>query len=753
MDSINTSSPSTNPQLSGIVRTLPMPNRDGATADGTPFSFSPDGTFSLGGSTGAGYSITNGQIVPQPLSSNAAPGVGTIAVGGGGTPADGAQPPAPGSLTAAGTNGTPPTTVPTAANATTTPADAAATGETMNASGFGRADKNAPMRVDVGGAAFSFPSFNSTAKTTTAPDISWDPSWKRVEKNGMWYMEAPNGTKAIPAVEYRITPTPAEKVQTVKVANGWGKKFPDGTILVFDRNEGAYRLDAKGNKRKVELGTYTFGGVKVRVFEASVVRTLTPKGQVEVFDSRGNASRGSSRSRLAAALGAADAGASMGGGGKTDSGPSTESGGGKGKVDGTLVNGGGGGRTAAQLTGDVQHLTEVARGILSEVRSGNVDPARLASLQAQLNALPSGILQAAGAAGTMTGSSPVSTTSASTVGNDQAGAPPGSTLGGGGSATGTPPVAGVDANSTSKQLAAGSKAKLGTAISAEFNGRKARFGQLPADVQEAVARAFGSDQGAAAFKADQLVSFNASGEVTLVEAGTVYLRHQAQVRGAGPGEDMALTVRPGRQPGASAARTTGAASGGGGASMTDVTGLPTTSTSSTRGPGSASSSTGVVTVGGGATNTGSRLELFRPGAEIRSVDFGGVNGSFTWKTLPAKAKQALVAWFASNPTDPAARAFNSRTGSGWSFDPSAVIVMEAGYAQFVGGMSLVRAASTAPVSGGGASNQTIGHDATRPPVSGGGASGLGSVPPGTAPPRPLVNDPGEGSGQRMNMDM
>jgi hypothetical protein len=315
-----------------------------------------------------------------------------------------------------------------------------------------------------------------------------------------------------------------------------------------------------------------------RIFEASVVRPLTPSGQVEVFDSRGNASKGSNRSRLAAALGAADAGASMGGG-KTDSGPSTESGGGKGKVDGTLVAGGAG-RNAAQLTGDVQHLTEVARGILAEVRSGNVDPVRLASLQAQLNALPSGILQAAGAAGTMTGS-------------------------------------------------------------------------------------------------------------------------------------------------------------------TDVTGIPTTAASSTHGTSHAHSSTGVVTVGGGATNTGTRLEVFKPGSEIRSVDFGGINGSFTWKTLPAKARQALVAWLGSHSSDPAARAFNSRTGTGWTFDPNAVIVMEAGYAQFVGGMSLVRTPATAPVSGGGASTQAVGHDATRPPVSGGGGTSLGSVPPSVGAPIPVVSDPGD----------
>jgi hypothetical protein len=375
MTSVNSSTPASNQQLLGITGTIPMPNRDGILADGSAFSFSPDGMFSLGGNTGNGYSITNGtNPVPTPVSSQAS---GTIAVGGGPL-ANGAQPPVPGALgTVPGAANTTNVSGTTAA-ATTTPTTNTDTGLTMETTGFGRADKDATMFVNVGaGARFSFPAFNTSAKSLTAPEIAWDPSWKRVEANGMWYMQAPNGVKAIPAVEYRMTPSPAEKVQNVKVANGWGKKFPDGTILVFDRKEGPYKLDPKGNKTRVELGTHTFGGVKVRVFEASVVRTLDPSGKVEVFDSRGNASKGSERGRFAQALGAADAGATMGGGkASTDSGPSTISGGGK------LVSGGG--LTAEQLTGDVQHITEVARGILAEVRSGNVDPARLASLQAQL---------------------------------------------------------------------------------------------------------------------------------------------------------------------------------------------------------------------------------------------------------------------------------------------------------------------------------------------------------------------------------
>jgi hypothetical protein len=310
---------------------------------------------------------------------------------------------------------------------------------------------------------------------------------------------------------------------------------------------------------------------------------------------------------------------------------------------------------------------------------------------------------------------------------------PGTTTAGGG---GTPPVAGADANATTKELAAGTKAKLSGTVPAELVGKQARFAQLPSDVQELVAKAFGSDQGAAAFKADQLVAFNANGEVALVEGGTIYLKHQAQVRGAGPGEDLAMTVRPGRQPGG-ASRTSG---GGGSATTTSV---PTAANGSAHDhhATAASSTNGTRPVTGGGS-TANRIELFKPGGEIRNVAFGGVNGSFSWKTLPAAVKAAILSHLTNGTTAPA-QAFQSRTGSGWSIDPNAMIVMEAGFAQFVNGLALVRSTATAPVSGGGASSQPVGHDATQPPVSGGGGTGIGSVAPGSAPPVPVVNEPAE----------
>jgi hypothetical protein len=779
MTSINPNATPTSAQLTGIVNSTPMPNVTGTLADGSPFNLSP-GNLTLGGATGNAFSIVNGTPQGAAATPAATPAAtGGIAVGGGDTAlANGAQPPLPPGVGTPGTANTAATTpaVPgTTAASTTTPTSTnlptiEEPSGSGSAEGFGRANRNATMKVTAGGADFSFPSFNASAKSNEAPAIHWGSGWKRVEVNGMWYMESPAGTKAIPAVEFRMTPKPASKVSTIHVANGWGKKFPDGSIVVFDRTEGAYKLDPKGNKTKLELGTHTIGGVKVRIFEASVVRTLDKAGKVHVFDSRGNTSAGSDRGRLAAAVAAADAGASISGGGKatTDSGPSTDSGGGK------VAAGGGTTVDPAALTGNVQRLTGIARGILDEIRGGNVDAAKLASLQSQLNELPAGILQAAGAGGSVPGVLAASTTSSTpatpgappAAGTNGDGTPP--TVGGGGTTvSASSPVAGVDANAATKNLAAGATAKLAGSVPAAYVGHAVRFGQLPADVQASISTAFGSSRAGGAFTADQVFNISADGSATLVAAGKVFLRDPLGVRGAGPGEDIALTVRPGRQPGDRRPTASDSAIAGGGAATSTSTSAPHVASHSPTGiPSVAGHATSVHAVhathathavtGGGASTTRS-IQLFPAGGEMRSEGLGGITGTFTWKTLPAKAKDAILAYLRSNATA-AGKAFASRTGAGWSFDPNAVIVVDAGYASFTGGLTMARSAAATsaggptsgtgipPVSGGGPTSNPVGHDATRPPVTGGGAgSGTGVVSPGTPPPTPVVADPGEHS--------
>jgi hypothetical protein len=769
MTSINPNAAASNAQLTGIVNSTPMPNNVGTLADGTPFSLT-QGNLTLGGATGDAFSIINGAPQSAAATPAATPAAtGNITVGGGDTAlANGAQPPLPAGVgTPASANALPTSTVPgTTAAATTAAATPAATADAasaVDAQGFGRADRNATMQVTAGGASFSFPSFNASSKANEAPAISWGDGWKRVNANGMWYMESPGGVKAVPAVEFRMTPRPASKVSTVKVANGWGKKFPDGSIVVFDRTEGAYKLDPKGNKTKLSLGNHTIAGVKVRIFEASVVRTVDQAGKVQVFDSRGNASAGSDRGRLAAAVGAADAGASISGGGKasTDSGPSTDSGG-KTSAVGSTVD-------PAALTGNVQRLTGIARGILDEIRGGNVDAAKLASLQAQLNELPAGILQAAGAGGSITGdttstpsttSSSSSTPPATTPGTPPAAGTSGDgtdpTTGGGATTTSSSaPVAGVDANPATKALDAGSRARLDIVVPAEYVGHNVRFGQLPADVQSAIGAAFGSSRGGGAFTADQVFSLSSDGYATLTTPGKVYLKDPLGVRGAGPGEDIALTVRPGRQPGDPRPSASSSSIGGGGASTTTTSTsapAPTVTHAATGLPSVAGVHAAHAVTGGGATSARS-IQLFPAGGEMRSEALGGITGAFTWKTLPAKAKDAILAYLRTHASTAAGKAFASRTGAGWSFDPNAVIVVDAGYASFTGGLKMTRSAAassgtgTPPVSGGGPTANPIGHDATRPPVSGGGAgAGTGAVSPGTPPPTPVVADPGEHAG-------
>ncbi|MCW2926223.1 MAG: hypothetical protein JWM86_191, partial [Thermoleophilia bacterium] len=721
MASINPTTPSSNAQLTGITGTVPMPRGSITLADGTQFQLAPGGSFSLGGSTGGNFTIVPDTVGQPPAAGTS----GQVIVGGGSTPpGSGAQPPAPGTTVAAG--GLPPTAATTTVAPTTTtaaanPTTASATGAAATVSGFGKAERGSVKTAAVGDAKFSFPSFKASAKSNTAPAITWGPDWKRVEKNGMFYMEHSNGTKAIPAVEFRVTPSPAEKVQTVKVANGWGKKFPDGTILVFDRNEGAYRLDAKGNKVKLPLGTHTFGGVKVRVFEASVVRTLEPNGIVNVFTSRGQHTPGTTRGHTGAAVGNANAGAAATGGGAPGKAPE--------KAPGTTVGSGPTQPSPADMTKNVEKITAAARQILDQIKGGNVDPAKLAELQAQLGALPAGILQAAGAAGTITsdgrtlrhdGHTDATTTTPSTTTPNTPPAAGTTVAAGSSTGGGAAPVAGNDANATTKAIASSTKFSFDD-LPQELRSKQARFGQLPQAVQDTIATKLGSNQGSAALKADQLIAFDKDGGFSIPGGATAFIKHQSQIRGAGPGEDLAMTVRPSRQPGdarpaatTSGNRTTtvpGTTTGGGASTSHGTHGTST---------GSPSAPRPVVTVGGGPMSQANRIKLFAPGASIRSIDFGGLNGSFTWKTLPKKAQDAILAYLKTEKADPASKAFSARTGSGWTFDPNAVIVLDAGFASFVGGMSMTRGAArpAAGATGGGApaSGGATGSASSRPPV-------------------------------------
>ncbi|MEO6866701.1 MAG: hypothetical protein ABI200_01630, partial [Gaiellales bacterium] len=426
------SNASGNAQLLGIVSSVPMP-RSGVPmmANGTPVMYNPaGGTVEMGG-TSQPFTVQSSVIPGSPADTS-----GGGATGGGGlslTPALGAQPSmlgaapigasgptaaasgaasvtlgtsATGSLTsvggdAASVDGQSGVVVMTVSgNAGTNHVQAPANGVAAKAndgapdatavsvSGFGAADRGSTMAAKLGnGSTFSFPSFNSTKRSSAAPNVTWGDSWKRVDKgDGFFYMQDADGNKAVPAVEWRMTPSPLSAAKTIKMAHGWGKKLPDGTVIVFDKTQGPYTLDPKGGKHKLTPGTHIFGGVKVRIFEASVVRVLEPNGAVSVFDSRGNHGAGTPRTTDPNA-GSANAagGATMAGG-----------------ASGVPVAAGGPTDPAA-LAAQISKITDVARGLLQQVQGGKIDTGALQALQAQLSQLPDGIRQAIGGAGVSTG--------------------------------------------------------------------------------------------------------------------------------------------------------------------------------------------------------------------------------------------------------------------------------------------------------------------------------------------------------------
>ena len=763
MASINPTNAPATPPLDAARTSIPLPRAIAAsTPNALPFEL-PTSVTSFGGNDGGGYSILDGTTViggggttpapgaqpasPNAAAANAAAGANatgaTAAANGAAAPAAGATSPFANDATLGSTVPQPVasaivdangalvsgTATPTAANSSPNAADATGAATAAATSGFGKAERSKKMVAGVGDATFSFPSFNASAKSTAAPAITWGAGWTKVEKNGMYYMQHTNGTKAIPAVEYRITPTPADKVQTIKVANGWGKKLPDGTVIVFDRDKGPYRLDPKGAKHALPFGTQTFGGVKIRVFEATVVRTLEPNGAVTVFDSRGNTKAGTRRTSGGGGLLGASAGASGGGGSVTQS-------------DGTTV---GGGSTTAQLTSQVEKITAAARALLAQVNGGTMDAAAFAQLQAQLAALPAGLTAALAGNGTLVASTETAPATSGGGSVDQ------TAVGGasGGGAAGMPPTPGVDANAAVRMMVQPETKQITGSVPADVAGKRMRFGQLAPELQESVAKAFGSTEGGAAFDPDVELTVSASGSVTVHTPMTpIHLRHVNQVTGGGPGDDLAMTMRPGRQPGRKpASQELAAALGGGGTTVggggpsaptptaptvPTVPGLPPT----TPAPGSAAL----------PAPTATKLPLFTAGQQIGSQGLGAFSGSFTWKSLPAAARTIILDYIRSHPESAAGRAFAARSAGTWAVDPNTKITLGAGFATFPDGLALHRAATT----GGGGATPTQAPSAPTP--GGGSMPGMhhppsntgGPVP--TAPPTPTIPGAGAGDG-------
>ena len=391
-----------NPILAGLQATLPNPHDyytiaqpgiagGGAGITGSGMTFGAEGNnLVFGGDANPGIRIVDMGAQPaapgDQLTRPATPPA-TGAADGGAPALDGAdQPAAP---TGTGEGVAPGTTVAgagtNAGTATDTPLSPASTERAAGKLPGFTAGGTQRLAAGVGGATFSFPSWKGTNGLLTAPKVDWGEGWERVDAGGgKYYMEHANGAKAVPSIEWRITGKPWGSLKTISYENGWGKELPDGTKIYFDRDSGPFKVAPDGTRSDLEAGNYKFGDVPVRIFSVSVVRTLEPNGMVTVFDSRGNVKNGTTRS--AAAAGAT-------GGGKLA--------GGKGDAPGKLA--GGGGMDPAALQETISGLTDVVRGLLAQAQAGEVDPAELASLSAEISSLTASLQGAVGGAGMLAG--------------------------------------------------------------------------------------------------------------------------------------------------------------------------------------------------------------------------------------------------------------------------------------------------------------------------------------------------------------
>jgi hypothetical protein len=269
-------------------------------------------------------------------------------------------------------------------------------------------------------------------------------------------------------------------------------------------------------------------------------------------------------------------------------------------------------------------------------------------------------------------------------------------------AAGGGPVAGATTPDATEQLAAGTSVQLDVAKS--YAGTK-RFAQLPEDLQQSIAAAFKSELGTAAFEPDTEFVISGTGDVKLAAGATVYKTHQAHVTGGGPGDDLALTLKPVRQ-----SKWFGAGDDDSTHDHATITSAPAAGT-----PTSAPGST--VAGGGAAADSATRKSIFHAGdrATIPAL-VGKATGTFTWAGLPMDVRQAIEVYLDASPSSTAGAAWTTRQGEGWEFDPAATVVFgTGGEVTFPNGLAITRAAAPAAPAAGAAHDSMPGMD-----MSGGG---------------------------------
>lgn len=309
----------------------------GATSPGSPI---PGVTTGTGGQPPSQPPLTSGGSTTSSTTSSTSAG-GSTKGGGSTAPVAGSSP----SVTAGGGAGT-----------------ASATGggpaKVRNVGTKVRGTKK-PIVIGIGSASFSFPSLDKSNKSVNAPKVTFGPAWKAEGK----YMVHPNGTKAYPGVQNRIS-LPVGKGQPVTTPHGKGHKLPDGSVVGIDKAGKPFLLHKDGHLEPLDKGVHTIGGMKIRVFEAATVNVVTPDGRFMRYDSRGNVRLG--RGAAARAL---DAGAAMGGG----------------PVAATTAP-----KTREEF---LQQQLAIAKELLGKLQNGTATEADVAQIQMLLQGLPPAISQ------------------------------------------------------------------------------------------------------------------------------------------------------------------------------------------------------------------------------------------------------------------------------------------------------------------------------------------------------------------------
>lgn len=145
-----------------------------------------------------------------------------------------------------------------------------------------------------GGAKFSFPPLSTSLKALKAPGVSWGSGWTPVDgKTGM-YKHSDGTTARLQRVPHVVVSN-TKKVVSVMTEYGKGRKFPDGTIVGMGADMQAWKISPNGNYEQIKHGVYKFGGVRVRLGEATAVHVKTPDGRYVRFDSIGNTRLGKVR--------------------------------------------------------------------------------------------------------------------------------------------------------------------------------------------------------------------------------------------------------------------------------------------------------------------------------------------------------------------------------------------------------------------------------------------------------------------------